>query len=299
VSISTKPLVFISHMHQDAEVAMLIEQTVTNVLLGAIDVFNTSGRASLNPGDPWRDRIVDRLQNCVAALVVATPESVRSPWVNFESGGAWVSGKAVIPCCVKGMKKSSLPAPLSDLQALDLTDAEDWKSLIAFLAHRAGLASPTPDYGDLASKILGANGKTSASANENSAVVDWIDRAVRRPRKCKDQSSRGLFSVSRPGSVTPFEAEQFYGSGIAAGESVRCWIETPGQDRFLSYCFANGESADIIDDIKSAARISATIKCLGQLKVYETDIPFGEEDRGIGYHAAFLIEDVKLLDSFD
>lgn len=84
-----------------------------------------------------------------------------------------------------------------------------------------------------------------------------------------------------------------------ARSSIRCWVETPGRALTLFHGFANGESADMIVDARRATKISGTLKCLGQLKVYETDVSFGEDERGIGYYAAFLIEDVKILNDAD
>src|ERR1035441_10149569 len=120
-----KPLVFISHIHEDSSIATAIEDLIGTALLGSVEVFNTSNRASIAPGQPWRDLIIQNLTRCAAALIVSTPQSVVSPWVNFESGGAWVSEKQVIPCCARGMRISSLPAPLSHLQALEVAKPDD------------------------------------------------------------------------------------------------------------------------------------------------------------------------------
>jgi hypothetical protein len=98
--LQNKPTVFISHIHNDEAIANAIEVVLRNALLGAVNVFNSSNRRSLEPGDPFRDKIVETLKNSECTLVVASPDSVSSPWVNFEAGGAWVSGRRVIPCCV-------------------------------------------------------------------------------------------------------------------------------------------------------------------------------------------------------
>src|SRR5262249_32409834 len=138
-----KPIVFISHIHEEETCANALEQVLKRALLGALDVFNSSNRRSIATGDPWRDRIVESLKRAASVLVVASPNSVSSPWVNFEAGGAWISGTRVVPCCIKGMKPSSLPAPLSHLQALNLDSPEDLQQLITHLAASAGLDAPT------------------------------------------------------------------------------------------------------------------------------------------------------------
>jgi|HubBroStandDraft_6_1064221.scaffolds.fasta_scaffold378054_2 hypothetical protein len=92
--IQNKPTVFISHIHSDEATANTIDTELRSALLGAVNVFNSSNRRSLEPGDPFRDKIIETLKNSECTLVVASPDSVSSPWVNFEAGGAWVSGGA-------------------------------------------------------------------------------------------------------------------------------------------------------------------------------------------------------------
>src|ERR1035438_9331733 len=160
-----KPLIFLSHITQDAAISIALEEFVRTTLLGGVEIFNTANNRSLTPGVEWRDHIVNSLRGCSAALVVATPESVTAPWINFESGGAWVAGKRVIPCCADGMKKRSLPAPLNHLQALEIDDPDDLEHLINLLAQTASLDNP--------------------------ANVDYVAAA---------ESLRESWSASRPGS---------------------------------------------------------------------------------------------------
>ena len=86
-----KPVVFISHIHEDEQCANALEQALKKALLGALEVFNSSNRRSIAAGGPWRDRIIDTLKRSATVLVLASPDSVASPWVNFETGGAWVA----------------------------------------------------------------------------------------------------------------------------------------------------------------------------------------------------------------
>jgi hypothetical protein len=270
----SRPLIFISHISRDAEIANLIEETVNAALPGGVDVFNSSG----------------------LALVVATPGSVGSPWVNFESGGAWVSGKRVIPCCSKGMEKSSLPPQISHLHAVDLSDAGELERLVGMLADEVRLAPASLDYSELASRFAKLSSVDSPSSNEE-AFADWVEMAVKQPVSYRNEARRGVFTVSNPGSVTRSESDQFYGSGIKAGESIRCWAAIPGMKSTIFDCFANDETADAISRMKVAKKVEADFKCLGQLKEFQTIwTGFGDEDRGVEYSAAFLIERVRVLD---
>jgi hypothetical protein len=60
--IQNKPTVFISHIHNDEATANAIDVELRSALLGAVNVFNSSNRRSLEPGDPFRDKIVETLK---------------------------------------------------------------------------------------------------------------------------------------------------------------------------------------------------------------------------------------------
>lgn len=290
----TKPLVFISHIHEDRRIATALEATIVEALLGGVDVFNAFDRESLVIGDPWREVIIDRLKSCRALLVIATPESVASPWVNFESGGAWLAGNRVIPCCVKGMTPASLPAPLRDLQAINLAAPDDLKNLIEYLASLAGLNSPPAfDYAKALSTIE-ESWLASIAKRSNEDFVEWIGKTVVRPRRHLGETKSGIVRLKRLEDVSPYDASQLSKEGLVAGDSVRCWLEPVGFDRTLYYCFANNTIADLMSDAPQDAELMVTLKCLGQIKIYESDFVLMDEDRGISYPPAFLIQDTTI-----
>ncbi len=136
-----KPVVFVSHVEEDAEVASKVKKWLEDNLLDGVEVFVSSDKG-LEPGDKWEERIIDKLQNCRIALVLCTQMSVRQPWINFEAGGAWVKGARVIPLCYHSQRKSTLPRPLSSLQALDLSEPDDIRELLRIIAKEAGLRAP-------------------------------------------------------------------------------------------------------------------------------------------------------------
>jgi hypothetical protein len=175
--IQNKPTVFISHIHSDEATANTIDTELRSALLGAVNVFNSSNRRSLEPGDPFRDKIIETLKNSECTLGVASPDSVSSPWVNFEAGGAWVSGGRVIPCCVKGMKPTSLPVPLSHLQGISLDSDDGLTALLKHIAQLAGLDYPVA-Y-DVAAGVTNivASWKTGAVPKENDELITWMRRS--------------------------------------------------------------------------------------------------------------------------
>jgi hypothetical protein len=169
-----KPTVFISHIHTEEQAANALESVLRKVLLGSLDVFNSSNRKSITSGDPWRDKIIQTLKNSTCVLVLASPDSVSSPWVNFESGGAWVADTRVVPCCIKGMEPSSLPAPLSHLQAVNLAHVDDLRTLIKLLADIAELDNPADFDADEAVKTLVESWGDTRRATGNNGFRAWF-----------------------------------------------------------------------------------------------------------------------------
>lgn len=289
-----KQMVFLSHVHEDQYTANVLEEVIKKALLGGLEVFNSSNRKSISVGDPWRDVIVERLHSSRTLLVLATPESVSSPWVNFEAGGAWVAGNRVIPCCAKGMTPSSLPAPLSHLQAIDLSSSDDLRTLIKHLADVVDLDAPLQfNYQEAVETIVGS-WQGSLEEPSNDKFLQWLKKVSARPRKFKGETCQGFVKISHISAVTPFDANQFYGEKISAGESIGLWLKPVGKNsETLFHCFANDPVASLLFEIGEEKIVQVTTKCLGQLKVFTLNTIWGDEERGVEYPLALLITDVK------
>jgi TIR domain len=289
----TKPVVFISHIHLEEVTANALEAVLRKALLGALDIFNSSNRRSISVGDPWRDRIKETLRGSTSLLVLCSPESVTSPWVNFESGGAWVSGTRVISCCINGMEPSSLPAPLNHLQALNLASPEGLSLLVKHLAEVARLDVPAEFDYDEAVQLITTTWADTKSDEDNSALCEFHDRASRRPEKFKGKNCQGFFTVYNLKSTVPQQTHQFRGEGLIPGDSITSWLKVEGGSTDY-YAFARSEVADLIENLPSHTRLYGTIKCLGQIKVFDNDIsPFDDEERGVSYHPAWLVTDAR------
>jgi hypothetical protein len=289
-----KPIIFISHIHEEEPCANALEKVLRKALLGALDIFNTSNRTSIAAGDPWRDKIVEMLKRAASVLVIASPNSVSSPWVNFEAGGAWVSGTRVIPCCIKGMTPSSLPAPLSHLQALDLSSPEDLHLLINHLAEGAGLDAPAEFDFSKAAEALVKSWDSGEPIFSNDEFISWFKKVNCRPAKYRGQTAIGYFHVKHLRSTDPQETRQFGANELKPGDAISCWLELDAPESlWSSHCFASGPVADLLETVAEGTVLYGTIKCLGQMKVYETVMDLGDEERGVSHPTAWLIVDAK------
>ncbi len=160
-----KPIVFVSHVEEDAAIASEIKVWIEDNLLEGVDVF-VSGD-DIDPGAKWEERVIEeKLKNCCIALIVCTQTSIRQPWINFEAGGAWVKGAKVIPLCYHGQRKGTLPRPLSSLQALDLSEPDDVRKLLETIATDAGLRAPDTDPNGLIERLPPRNDEELAADGE-------------------------------------------------------------------------------------------------------------------------------------
>jgi len=141
-----RPLVFISHITEEKEIAQAFKQSVESAFLNMIEVFVSSDPVSIKLGRKWLDEITHALKTCAVEIILTSPESVRRPWINFEGGAGWVRGIPVIPLCHSGMIPSKLPPPLNSLQAATASEPSELSLVFPVLASAVGCAIPKLDF---------------------------------------------------------------------------------------------------------------------------------------------------------
>jgi hypothetical protein len=114
--------------------------------LDMVDVFVAFDPRSLPPGKKWIEEITSALRRCEVEIVIASPNSVKASWINFEAGCGWIRGIPVIPICHSGMTPALLPRPLADLQAPKTTNGDGLSSIVSVVAESVGSAVPTCDF---------------------------------------------------------------------------------------------------------------------------------------------------------
>lgn len=115
--------VFLSHAAVDSQLANYMGAVIRNSV-GGVEVFIASRPGEIPTGDEWLAAIKDQLRQADTYLVLLTPLSIQRPWIWFETGAAWMSGRRLLPVTV-GMSKHDVPMPLGAHQALSLDSAED------------------------------------------------------------------------------------------------------------------------------------------------------------------------------
>lgn len=144
----SKPLVFISHITQEKEVAIAFKELIEKSFLGMLEVFVSSDEDSIQMGHKWLDRISDGLKKCSIEIVLCSPKSITRPWINFEAGAGWVRDIPVIPLCHSGIEPSKLPMPLNLLQAAKANEISSLKLIFPVLASAINAKVPNVDFSE-------------------------------------------------------------------------------------------------------------------------------------------------------
>jgi hypothetical protein len=110
-------LIFISHITEDKDLAISLQELLRQTFKSNINIFVSSDLDSITFGSTWFNAIIDALKKCDVAIVFCNKTSISRPWINFEAGAAFIREIPTIPMCCDDLTVSELPSPLNNLQA--------------------------------------------------------------------------------------------------------------------------------------------------------------------------------------
>jgi len=180
--------VFLSHISEEAREAKALKRCLEGALPGA-RIFASS--VDIHPGSAWLKHINSALADAKAVLTLCSPNSIRRPWVNFESGGGWSRGLPVIPICHKGLGKDDLPDPLHIFQAVELNSAEACRQFVV----RLGLTLEITPAGEFDPNVMLVELKITAPERSRRVGIVLCHR--------QDEWEEGERSVFRLGDRLP------------------------------------------------------------------------------------------------
>ncbi|MHC4248111.1 MAG: toll/interleukin-1 receptor domain-containing protein [Planctomycetota bacterium] len=109
------PKVFISYAHDDQQIASRLVSELQDVSLPA-----WMAAADVNAGEPIMSKLREELACSSAVVVLLSPKSLASSWVQFEIGAARALGKPIVPVLIEGDGvEGSIPDSLSEVQSID------------------------------------------------------------------------------------------------------------------------------------------------------------------------------------
>lgn len=130
---------FLSHVANEGLLALVLKEWIQKIFKGRIRVFVSSDIRNITAGDIWLNNIDQALTRARFLIVLCSPYSVSRPWVNFETGSAWMKRIPVIPLCHSGQTAGDLPSPLSFFMGLDVNTPRFPENLIESIVLRARL----------------------------------------------------------------------------------------------------------------------------------------------------------------
>lgn len=148
-----KPIVFISHISEERDLAIAFKELVESSFLGMLDVFVSSDEHSVSLGQKWLDNITQALKSCSIEIILCSPKSISRPWINFEAGAGWIRELPVIPLCHSGMEPDKLPLPLNLLQAAKVSEVSSLKLIFPVLAEAIDSKTPQVDFSEFIKKV--------------------------------------------------------------------------------------------------------------------------------------------------
>ena len=143
--INSKPILFVSHVHEDAEIAKKIQQWLNDKLAKSINVFVSSDKKESMPGGTsWWDEIRSNLTKSQLLVAIITKRSKNRSWIYFEVGGAYFQKINVLPILI-GVPKNEINSPLSQITYYDFSNEEDFNFFCNKILKEYDLATELSD----------------------------------------------------------------------------------------------------------------------------------------------------------
>jgi hypothetical protein len=131
--------ILISHISDEALIALLLKDFIESTFLGQAEVLLSSNSGDSGVGDKWLVGLDGALTGADLLLVLCSPKSIRQPWIHFEFGCAWTKSLAISCLCHSGLNKIGLPSHLRTFEVLEVDDDNFMEQLFEDLKKRFGI----------------------------------------------------------------------------------------------------------------------------------------------------------------
>jgi hypothetical protein len=128
--------IFLSHAASDRETADVLRTELLARLPG-VEVFLSSRPGHIPTGAEWWVIIQSELRSADAYVILLTPNSILRPWIPFELGAAWMSGRPLFTVATAALDRAKIPMPLAAFQVNSLEDKQEAVAFLASIGARA------------------------------------------------------------------------------------------------------------------------------------------------------------------
>lgn len=236
---------FISHIHEEAAIALILKDWIESSFIGQCEVFVSSDDSDIPAGSKWLSQVDNAIDESSILVVLCSVHSLSRPWINFETGCGWIKRVPIVPICHSGLKKSELPPPISTFQALELEDPKFIDNLLLSLAKHFGF-----------SKIPRIDKKAMEEDLMQGSSCIKLD-----PDETKSMSvSKVKVKQHQPGEIKFSSTSSFFGDGSSS---------TSGYYEFflILYLSNEGSKPGTISSITIHLQMNGEIVLEGALKV--------------------------------
>jgi hypothetical protein len=199
--------VFISHSHEEKDLALAWKHLVEDVSAGVIEAWLSSDQSAgggMPLGKEWRRTIYEKMRDSTHVLALFSPQSMKRPWILWECGIATgVDLDRLLVPIAHSMPVSELPSPLQSYQAYDGDARDKVTEICERLVTSAGLKANS-QFWTKQLELFENRVRTSRPkrAISTSLVELWVERF------------KDLIQANR-GSELPHFVNQFY---LSVGE---------------------------------------------------------------------------------
>jgi hypothetical protein len=179
--VPTTPLlnVFVSHAHEECELAQLLKARIQSDFIGLIRVFVSSDHNSIRLGPEWLEEVVCELKQSSIFVFLCSEGVERRPWINMELGAALALDRKIIPVCHTDLVPDDLQGPLRDRQSIKASNARDLQRLYEAFADAIHSTVPKGDFESLAQEVRSFE---ETYASQKDTLRKSLDTGVGQPR---------------------------------------------------------------------------------------------------------------------
>jgi hypothetical protein len=120
--VSDQAQVFISHVHEERHVALVLQKYIRQAFRDAFPVFAAFDKESIGGGKKWFTHVVENLKRSLVVFVLVSGASRRRPWLAFEAGVGDGVDATVIPVGIRNFAWGRLEFPLFGYQGRSIDD---------------------------------------------------------------------------------------------------------------------------------------------------------------------------------
>jgi hypothetical protein len=244
-----KPIIFISHITEESDVAASLKNLIEKSFLEMADVFVSSDANSIKMGQKWLDEITQSLSTCAVEIILTSPSSIKRPWINFEAGAGWVRKIPVIPLCHMGLPPSKLPLPLNLLQAATADEVSSLKLVFPVIAEAIGCKMPEIDFSEFINLVKEFDEKAmywdivngaleklnkineqiiSALKQLKTIKIDLTESQINNYNTFADVLAKhNLLSLERKGDTKITSSGIYYGCNLIPGSNLHKTLSSP------------------------------------------------------------------------